>query len=189
MLCLLSALSLCLWCVVFRYGSVSRFKGVFSAVCGVCVGLCWLYASRGLCGFCVRVELGGLKACCVFCLSFIRFSSSLPFFSSLYLLFVLYLVCFVLVVFCLSSCLVFPLLLCLCVFFFPFGRTDKKKGRNFLRPLLCVVSVQILVTLSKNSVAVALARSNSFGWYSQLIQQESDGLPVLTLIFSGIMSI
>ena len=37
-----------------RYGSISRFKGVFSAVCGVCVGLCGLWALRGLWGF-VRV--------------------------------------------------------------------------------------------------------------------------------------
>ena len=46
------------------------------------------------------------------CLSFCPFAFLLlPFVSSLYLLFVLHLVCFVLVVFCLSSCLV-----CSCVF-------------------------------------------------------------------------
>ena len=45
-----------------EYGSISRFKGVFSAVCGRCVGLCGLRALRGLCGFCARVELGGLEA-------------------------------------------------------------------------------------------------------------------------------
>ena len=50
----LSALSLCAWCVVFEYGPISRFWGVFSAVCGVCVGLCCLGALRGLCGFCAR---------------------------------------------------------------------------------------------------------------------------------------
>lgn len=36
----LSALSLCLWCIALKYGSVSRFKGVFSVVWGfvwVCV--------------------------------------------------------------------------------------------------------------------------------------------------------
>ena len=56
-----------------------------------------------------------------------------------------------------------------------------------------VVSVlfvgQILVQLLKTSVAVALAFSSSFGLYSQLMQQESEGLPVRTLIRSGIMSI
>lgn len=68
----------------------------------------------------------------------------------------------------------------------------KRKGAKCcsLRPLSVFCSVvQILVTLSKNSVAVALAFSSSFGLYSQLIQQESEGLPVLTLIRSGIMSI
>ena len=51
-----------LWCAVFEYGSISRFKGVFSGFCGVCVGLCGLRALLGLCGFCTRVELGGLEA-------------------------------------------------------------------------------------------------------------------------------
>ena len=51
----LSALSLCLWCVVLEYALISRFKGVFSVVCGVCVGLCCLGALRGLWGF-VRVN-------------------------------------------------------------------------------------------------------------------------------------
>ena len=51
---LLSALSLCLCVIALEYGFVSRFKGVFSAVYGVCVGLCCLDALRGLCGFCTR---------------------------------------------------------------------------------------------------------------------------------------
>ena len=61
-LAFLSALSLCACRVACKYGSISRFKGVFSAVYGVCVGLCCLGALRGLWGFCARVELGGLKA-------------------------------------------------------------------------------------------------------------------------------
>ena len=66
----------------------------------------------------------------------------------------------------------------------------KRKGAPCWRVLYsCVVSVQNLVQLSKNSVAVALAFSSSFGLYSQLMQQESEGLPVRTLIRSGIMSI
>ena len=50
----LSALSLCLWCVVLEICLYSRFKGVFSAVWGCCVGLCCSGALRGLCGFCTR---------------------------------------------------------------------------------------------------------------------------------------
>ena len=75
----------------------------------------WVYVACVLC-----VACGALYACGVrrikglwrVCLSFCPFAFLLlPFFSSLYLLFVLHLVCFVLVVFCLSSCLVCP-----CVF-------------------------------------------------------------------------
>ena len=44
--CFLSAFLLCLWCVAFEYGSISHFKGVFSAVYGVCVGLLGLGALR-----------------------------------------------------------------------------------------------------------------------------------------------
>ena len=59
---LLSALSLCLWCVVFEICLYSRFEGVFSAVWAFRVGLCCLGALRGLCGFCVREWLGGFMA-------------------------------------------------------------------------------------------------------------------------------
>ena len=55
---------------MLEYGSISRFKGVFSEVWGFRVGLCCLGGLRGLCGFCTRVELGGLKACCVFAFVF-----------------------------------------------------------------------------------------------------------------------
>lgn len=58
----LSALSLCLWCITFEYGSISRFKGVFRGFYMFGVGLCRFGALRGLCGFCTRVELGGLEA-------------------------------------------------------------------------------------------------------------------------------
>ena len=51
---LLSALLLCLWRIACKYGSISRFKGVFSAVWGCCVWLCCSGDLRGLCGF-VRV--------------------------------------------------------------------------------------------------------------------------------------
>ena len=71
--CLLSALSLCLWCAMLEYGSVSRFEGVFRGFYVFRVGLLGLGALRGLWGFCVRVRLGGFRACCVFCLSFSSF--------------------------------------------------------------------------------------------------------------------
>ena len=66
MLCLLSASSLCLWCVALEYGSISRFWGVFRGFYGADVYLYGLRSLRGLCGFCARVELGGLKSCGVF---------------------------------------------------------------------------------------------------------------------------
>ena len=71
---LLSSFSLCLWYVVFEYGSISRFKGVFSEVWGCCVGLCCSGDLRGLWGFCTRVGLGGFGACCVFAFVFRFFS-------------------------------------------------------------------------------------------------------------------
>ena len=169
MLCLLSALSLCPWCAVFEYGSISRFKAFLARFWAFRVGLCCLGALRGLCGFCTRVELGGLKACGVFAPVFI-------FFCPCFLLLLLCLPPFMLVVLLCSGCLLLVLLPCLvcscvlvalwvcCCFLFPFGIYAKRKGAPCWCVLSsCVVSVQILVTLSKNSVAVALARSNSFG--------------------------
>ena len=60
---------------------------------------------------------------------------------------------------------------CGCVVGFSFSLADytqkeraRRVGASSLRLLWVCLVVQILVTLSKNSVAVALARSNSFGW-------------------------
>ena len=69
------------------------------------------------------------------CLSFYPFrpylSLYLPFFLSLYLLFVLHLVCFVLVVFCLSSCLVlFVLVVFVVVSFSLSDYTQKERARR-----------------------------------------------------------
>ena len=50
----LSALLLYVWCTAYKYGPISRFKGVFRGFWGACVGLCCLGALRGLWGFCVR---------------------------------------------------------------------------------------------------------------------------------------
>ena len=130
----LSALLLCLWCTTFEYGSISRFKGVFSAFYGVGVGLCCLGALRGLCGFCARVELGGLKACGVF--AFV-----IPLFAFLFTSLLLLLSRFLLslLVLCLSS--LFVLLHCLCCFLFPFGLHAKRKDAKCF---LCVLSCPML---------------------------------------------
>ena len=111
---LLSAFLLCSRCVACKYGSISHFKGVFRGFPLLDVGLYCLRALRGLWGFCVREVFGGFMACGVFAflLSFCLYPFAFRFISLLQL-FVLHLVCFVLVVFCLSSCLVFPFLLCL----------------------------------------------------------------------------
>lgn len=151
MLSILSALPLCLWCITFEYGSISRFKGVFSAVWGVCVGLFAWRALRGLCGFCARVELGGLETFCVFAFLFILLHLCLlcfclfacPFLSSLLLSSgcPLSLTCFslwVVVSFSLSD------------------YTCKKKGRAVLvRPLLSCCGLLYLVA--------ALYSANSSG--------------------------
>ena len=120
---LLPALLLCAWWIACKYGSISHFKAVFSVVWGACVGLFVLRALRGLCGFCARVGLGGLKACGVFASVFLSFSLCLPFVSP-----------------CLSSG--FP---CgsLC-FLFPLRTIRKKKGRKGFAPCVlssCVVCV------------------------------------------------
>ena len=87
------------------------------------------------------------------------------------------------------SCVLVGFCVC-CCFFFPCGLYAKERAQSvFASSLRGLWAFYILVQLLRNSVAVALAFSSSFGLYSQLIQQESDGLPVRTLIFSGIMSI
>ena len=96
-----------------------------------------LRSLRGLWGFCVREMFGGFMACGVFALPFI----SLPLFLSLFQLPLLVL---------LSSA--YPLSLRLILGFLSFGvvvsfsltdYTQKRKGRNSLRPLLscCWLSI------------------------------------------------
>ena len=137
---LLSALLLCAWCVGLKYAFIWRFKGVFRGFWGCCVGLCCLGGLRGLCGFCTRVELGGLKACGVFAPCFILLLCLLSFRFSLFLC-----VCpaFVLVSLCLLSfacSLVLSFLSCF-VFVFSFSLSvyaQKERAQRFcsLRPLL-----------------------------------------------------
>ena len=152
--CFLSSLRLCLWHIMLEYGSISRFKGVFSAVWCCCVGLLGFGGLRGLCGFCARVELGGLKAHGVFAsiYSFICLR-----FSSFILVFAL-LLCslhifwgFVFVVLGLSSCLPCLFLcgcgflwVCCCFLFFPFGLYAKKKGRKVFASSLALLWVVLV---------------------------------------------
>ena len=67
----------------------------------------------------------------------------------------------------LSSCLVlFVLVVFVVVSFSLTDYTQKERAQRVVPCVLasCVMCVQMLVQLLKNSVAVALARSNSFGW-------------------------
>ena len=126
---------------------------------------CWL-ALRGLWGFCVRVRLGGLEACCVFApilsvfpLLCLRFSYSLSFYLC---------VCSAcpLCLLCLS---LWPCGLCRC-FFFPFGSADKKKGRKVcsLRPLSSCCGC--LYAFANSSRASCHTFSASSGFSPQLFQ-------------------
>ena len=116
-------LLLLLWCVACEYASISHFKAVLVGFLLFCVGLCCLGALRGLWGLCTRVKLGGLKARGVFASVFRFFAFRL----------FLCLLCFgalLLLLLGLFSCLAFPFLLCLCVFFFPCGLYAKERAQS-----------------------------------------------------------
>ena len=152
--CLLPACLLCLWCIASEHGSISRFKGVFRGFYGVDVCLYGFGVLRGLCGFCARVELGGLKACGVFAPIFSFFhllrisSGALPLLS---------LAC---PLGCLASDLglVLSLFVGRCCFFFPFGIYAKRKGA----PCWCVLSCPVVVAL------VVIPSLQFSGFYSVL---------------------
>ena len=149
--CLLSALLLCSWCIACRYALISRFKGVFSVVWGLRVGLCCLGALRGLCGFCARVELGGLKTFCVFAS---LLSSLLSSFLSSFLFSCSY-VCILLCSLSFFALVVFICSLALSLLFpFPFRYIRKKKGRAVLvRPLLvCRGLLSFSLSVMQNKV-------------------------------------
>lgn len=153
MLSILSAFSLCACRVACKYGSISRFKGVFRGFYVFGVGLCCLRALRGLWGFCVREWLGGFGACCVFALVF-------PLFAIVFLLLSCFCPLLCLVSLCLLSFLapiVFCLFSCLCCFFFPFGLYAKERAQRFcpLCPLFVCCGLLYLVA--------ALYSSNSSG--------------------------
>ena len=122
--CLLSVISLCLWCITLEYGSISRFKGVFRGVYSVCVGLCCLGGLRGLWGFLCACGVRRLYDLWRVCL---RFSSFAPVFASFCPLFF-----FALVVF---AC---PLALSL-LFLFPFRIYAQKERAQFLASSLRVL--------------------------------------------------
>ena len=153
--CLLSALLLCPWCIGLKYGSISHFKAVFSGFCGGCVGLCCLGALRGLCGFCTRVELGGLKVCCVFASAFHLLC---PCFCP-FVLVSLCLLSFACPLSCLSS-FVCSCVLCgfCCCFFFPFGIYAKKGA------ISCVLSF-VCCECSKSCIVVEKLRCRCFGFF------------------------
>ena len=142
-------------CVACKYGSISRSKGVFSGFWGFRVGLCCLGGLRGLCGFCTRVELGGLKACGVFASVFPLLC---PAFILVALLFLLLSFRFPLLS-CFRLALLlgfFPLLvLFLCGLLFPFPlRTicAKKKGRKGFAPCVlasCYVCLDACVVIEE----------------------------------------
>ena len=151
MLCLLSAFSLCACRVACKYGSISRFKGVFRGFYGVRVGLCCLGALRGLCGFLCACGVRRLKDLLRVCLPFIL----------LYLSFVLFLVIFlVLLLLCLPYFLSFSLSLCCCcpllvlslwlvVSFSLSVYTQKERAQSVIPCVLasCVVGCFILLLL------------------------------------------
>ena len=140
---LLSAFLLCSRCVALEICLYSRFKGIFSAVWGCCAGLCCLGALRGLSGFCVRVGLGGFRACCVFCLSF----SSFLLLSSLFLLSSCSCPASLLGFLpCLLSCSLS--FLCVLLFLFPF-RIKRKRAHLFCALSLLGFGVFILSYLRR----------------------------------------
>ena len=107
------------------------------------VGLCCLRALRGLCGFCARVELGGLKTCSVFAFVFLSFPLCLPF------VFCSSSGCLVLVILLVLSICVVLVALCGCVVV-SFSLTDytqKERAQRFcsLRPLLSCCGLPYLV--------------------------------------------
>ena len=130
-------LLLCSRCVACKYGSISRFKGVFRGFCGADVYLYGLRALRGLWGFCTREWLGGLKACGVFAsmlssrLPFVFLSCPLVLLSPALLLGFLP---------CLLSCSLSCLLGFVGWLSFPFGRLQIQKERaQFLASSLGVL--------------------------------------------------
>ena len=106
------------------------------------VGLCCLRALRGLCGFCARVELGGLKACCVFASLFVL----LPFFfCSCVCLLLCWLSFFALVVFLCPLALSLWLFGCAVVSFSLSDYTQKERARRVGASSLRVLLFSLLL--------------------------------------------
>ena len=178
--CLLSALLHCACRVACEYGSISRFKGVLRGFYGADVCLYGFGVFRGLCGFCARVELGGLEVCGVFASilsSFVLFLVlyfvlylvllllCLPFFlSSLLLLLSLFLLSSACPLGCLASDLglVLSLFVGCCCFFFPYGCMRKKKGRKVL---FFASSLSVLFSRSNSCNVVKKLRCRCFGFF------------------------
>ena len=138
--CLLSALSLCLWCITLEYGSISRFKGVSSGFWGFRVGLCCLGGLRGLWGFLCACGVRRLYDLWRVCL---RFSSFAPMFAFLFLSLPC-LLSFVLLwsgCLCLSSCIVFVVSFSLA----DYAQKERAQGFCSLRPLFVCCGLYYLV--------------------------------------------
>ena len=131
------------FCLLSRFalGALPTNMALFRVLRAFLAGfgvLAWVYVVLVRCVACVALYACGvrrIKGLRRVCLSFCPFAFILlPFVLSLYLLFVLRLVCFVLVVFWLSSCLVLFVLVSLwsLLFLFPFRYIRKKKGRKGL---------------------------------------------------------
>ena len=104
----------------------------------------WLACFAWLVWLCTRVELGGLKACCVF--------------ASVFLLLLLCLPPFMLVVLLCSGCLSFVLLHCLCgslgvVVGFSFSLSDKTKKERIRFALFLHLVLGLYFKLSKAIIA------------------------------------
>ena len=124
---------ICFPALVPKYALFRVLRAFLAWFWCVCVGLYCLGALRGLCGFCAREWLGGLKACGVF--------ASVFSFCPLLFFFFAYLqgLCFVILF--LSSLPALFVLVSLWVFVFSFSLTDytqKRKGAKVcpLRPRL-----------------------------------------------------
>ena len=119
------------------------------------MGLLGLRALRGLCGFCVREWLGGLKACCVFAFLFSPFTS----------VFAL-LLCSLPALLWLSSCLVLFVFVSLWLFVVSFSLAvyvQKERAQRFcpLCPLLSCCELLYLVAALYSSYSSGVSPSIS----------------------------
>lgn len=112
--CFVALCSVCCLQICPYFAILGGFGGVLWWLCGFVLLACFAWLVGLLCACGVRRFYGLWRVCLSFFLLCCCFYALCPRLS------------------CLSSCLVFPFLLWLCSCFFPFGCTDKKKGREGL---------------------------------------------------------